>query len=146
MITMATASAMTNTTTMASSTPTAPEVIRPSSRVEAITSAACTISIATVISRAVSSFSAIPTNGMNAWLASALSRATTAIARYQNVSHPNSHPTFGFASREAHWYEEPLSAMRAANCATTSATSVCPIAASTHSQMPTGPAVASRLS
>ena len=33
--------------------------------------------------------------------------------------------------------------MRAANCATTSATSVCPTAAMTHSQIPTGPAVPS---
>ena len=31
--------------------------------------------------------------------------------------------------------------MRAANCATTSATSVCPTAAMIHSQIPTGPAV-----
>ena len=33
--------------------------------------------------------------------------------------------------------------MRAANCATTSATSVCPTATMIHSQIPTGPAVRS---
>ena len=33
--------------------------------------------------------------------------------------------------------------MRAANCAITKATSVCPTAAITHSQIPTGPAVRS---
>ncbi|MFD8889846.1 hypothetical protein [Streptomyces sp. NPDC059566] len=45
--------------------------------------------------------------------------------------------------REAHWYEEPLSGMRAANWATTSATRVWPTAATVHSQIPTGPAVTS---
>ena len=83
--------------------PTALDVIRPRRRVEAITRTAWTTRITTVISRAVSSLSAIPTRGMNAWLASALSRATTAIARYQNVNQPNSQPIFGLASRDAHW-------------------------------------------
>lgn len=69
--------------------------------------------------------------------------ATTAVARDQNVSHPNIQPIFGLARREAHWYEDPLSAMRHANWATTSATRVCPTAAMTHSQIPTCPAVAS---
>ena len=96
-----------------------------------------------VISRAVSSFGAMPTSGMNAWLASALSIATTAMARYQKVSQPNHQPIFGLASRDAHWYEDPLSAMRAANWATTSATRVCPTATMTHSQIPTGPAFCS---
>ena len=102
--------------------------------------------IATVIIRAVSSLSAIPTNGMNAWLASALSIATTPIAKYQNVSHPNNQPIFGLASRERPLVGGPLSAMRAANCATTRATSVCPTAARTHSQIPTGPELRSRSS
>ena len=100
---MTTTNAITSTTTMASSSPTAAEVIMPSRRVEAITSTAWMIRITTVIIRAVSSFSGMPTSGMNAWLASALSIATTAIARYQKVSQPNSQPIFGLASREAHW-------------------------------------------
>ena len=54
----------TSTTTMASSIPTALEVINPSSFVEAITMTAWTIRITTVITRAVPSFSAIPTSGM----------------------------------------------------------------------------------
>jgi hypothetical protein len=55
-----------------------------------------------VISRAVFSSGATPASGISAWLANALSIATTAMARYQNVSHPNNHPIFGFASRDAH--------------------------------------------
>ena len=99
-----------------------------------------------VITLAVLSFSSMPSSGINAWLANALSRATTAIARYQNVSHPNIQPIFGFANRDPHWYDEPLSAIRAANCATTNATSVCPTAAISQSQIPTGPAVCRTLS
>ena len=87
---------------MPSSNPTAPEVIRPSSRVDAITRVAWTTSTAMVIRRAVSSLSLSPSSGMRAWLAKALSTATAAIARYQNVSQPNSQPIFGLASREAH--------------------------------------------
>ena len=75
----------------------------PSRRVEAITSTAWMSSTTNVIRRAVSSFGSMPTSGMNAWLANALSIATTAIARYQNVSQPNNQPIFGFASRDAHW-------------------------------------------
>ena len=56
-------------------------------------------------------------------LAIALSAATVPIPSQQKVSQPNPQPIFGLASREAHWYEEPVSAMRAANCAITSATS-----------------------
>ena len=55
-------------------------------------------------------------------------------------------PIFGFANRDPHWYDEPLSAIRAANCATTNATSVCPTAATSQSQIPTGPAVCRTLS
>ena len=40
---------------------------------------------------------------MKAWLANALSMATTPVARYQNVSQPNIQPIFGLASRDAHW-------------------------------------------
>jgi hypothetical protein len=57
---------------------------------------------ANVISRAVFSFGAMAASGMSAWLANALFIATTAMARDQNVSHPNNHPIFGFASRDAH--------------------------------------------
>ncbi len=39
---------------------------------------------------------------MKAWLASALSTVTTVIARFQTANHPNTQPTFGLASREAH--------------------------------------------
>ncbi|WSC65566.1 hypothetical protein OHA57_34465 [Streptomyces anulatus] len=108
---------------------------------EATASTVWTSSTTSVIRRAASSSGAMPTSGMNAWLASALSTATTPIARYQKVSHPNHQPIFGLASREAHWYEEPLSGIRAANWATTNATRVCPTAATIHNQIPTGPAV-----
>lgn len=54
---MTAAKPITRTTTIASSIPTALEVINPRNRVEAITRIAWTISIATVISLAVSSFS-----------------------------------------------------------------------------------------
>ena len=57
--------------------------------------------------RAVSSLCCMPTSGMKAWLASALSIATTPVARYQNVSQPNNQPIFGLASRDAHWYDGP---------------------------------------
>jgi len=50
--TMAMTRPITNTTTIASSNPTALDVIRPSKRVEAITSAASTSNTANVISRA----------------------------------------------------------------------------------------------
>ena len=65
----------------------------------------------------------MPNSGMNAWLASALSAATVPIPSQQKVSQPNPQPILGLANREAHWYEDPVSAIRAANCAITSATS-----------------------
>ena len=78
------------------------EVTLPSSRVDAMTSAASASISANVISRAVPSSGAMPSSGMRAWLASALFIATTPIARNQNVSQPKNQPTFGFARREAH--------------------------------------------
>jgi len=39
---------------------------------------------------------------MKAWLASALSNATTPVAKYQKVSQPKNQPIFGLASRDAH--------------------------------------------
>lgn len=45
----------------------------------------------------------------------------------------------GFASREAHWYDEPLSGIRPANCAYTNATRIWPTATTGNSQIPTGP-------
>lgn len=66
MKTTAAARAITNNTTMANSMPTALEVIRPSSLVEAITNTAWRINTATVMKRAVSSFSAMPISGMSA--------------------------------------------------------------------------------
>ena len=45
----------------------------------------------------------MPNNGMNAWLASALSTATTPNDTKQTVSQPNPQPIFGLANREPHW-------------------------------------------
>jgi hypothetical protein len=140
LITTVMMSAIATTTTSTSSSPTAVPLIVLTTRVEAIASRAWIRRTTSVIRRAVPSSGARPTSGMNAWLASALSTATTAIARYQKVSQPKPRPIFGLARRDAHWYEEPLSGMRAANCAITSATRTCPATATGHNQIPTGPA------
>ena len=74
-------SAITSTPTITTSTPTAPALRMATMRVEAIARNAWISSKASVISRAVCSSGPRPTSGMNAWLAIALSTATTAIPR-----------------------------------------------------------------
>ncbi len=100
----ATTSAIPSTTTITNSTPTAAALTKPTMRVEAMASTAWIEQHDQRDQRArCPRPAAMPNSGMNAWLASALSTATTAIARYQKVNHPNPQPTFGLASREAHW-------------------------------------------
>ena len=74
-------SATVSTTTMISSSPTAAEVSRPTRRVDAMTSTACRTIITTVMTLAVIWLSGIPSSGMSAVFASALSTATTPITR-----------------------------------------------------------------
>ena len=78
-------------------------------------------------------------SGMRHWVASALSMATGLSPRFHTAIQPKSQPIFGLARRVAHWYDEPLSGIRAANCANTKATRICPTATIGNSQMPTGP-------
>jgi hypothetical protein len=68
-----------------------------------MTNTAWATKIATVSSLAVCSSSPMPSNGMSAWLANALSIATAPRARYQNDNQPNNQPIFGLARRDAHW-------------------------------------------
>jgi hypothetical protein len=70
-----------STTTMISSRPTAAEVTRPTRRVDAMTRTACRIIATTVMTLAVVWSSGMPSRGMSAVFASALSTATTPITR-----------------------------------------------------------------
>ena len=88
---------------MTSSNPTAAELIIATSRTERIAITAWTGITATVIHRAVFSSLGRFSSGIRAWLASALSIATTPIASVQTASHPKTQPIFGFANRDAHW-------------------------------------------
>ena len=81
MVATAISSAITSTPTITTSTPTAHALRMPTMRVEAIVSTAWISSTTSVIRRAVPSSGSRPSSGMNAWLASALSTATTAIPR-----------------------------------------------------------------
>ena len=64
---------------------------------------AWTTSSSTVITRAVPSSGAMPNNGIRHWLASALSIVDRESPTFHTAIQPNSHPIFGFASRDAHW-------------------------------------------
>ena len=64
---------------------------------------AWTTSSSTVITRAMPSSGAMPSNGIRHWLASALSIVTVESPTFHTASQPNSQPILGFASRDAHW-------------------------------------------
>src|SRR5262245_53475580 len=137
--TTATTNATPSATTIASSTPTASEFVHPTIRVDMITMTAWITSSATVMTRAVLSLGAMLNNGIRHWVANALSIAGALIATLHAVTQPNIQPIFGLASLDAHWYDEPVSGMRAANCAYTRATRIWPTATTGHSQIPSGP-------
>ena len=93
----ATIRATASTTTISSSRPTATELILATTRVEAMARMACRANATRVITRAVSSFGAIPNNGMKAWLARALDDSQDSVSA--SCLHCPRHPSLSTHKR-----------------------------------------------
>src|SRR5262245_8714814 len=93
--TTATTNATPSATTIASSTPTANELVQPTIFVDMITMMACITSNAIVMTRAVVSLGAMLNNGIRHWVANALSIAGALIATLHTVTQPNIQPILG---------------------------------------------------